>query len=112
MRTDTNFTPSHPYPGDKIVSNMARSKRKPLLLAIFLVLGTLGQRLAAQESAFSQERLDSLVQEAKSRGEASRGLQAFTRANLACFSCHRIGSAGGIIGPELTQIGKQTPVCG
>lgn len=107
MRTDTNFTPSHPYPGDTIVSNMARSKRKPLLLAIFLVLGTWGQRLAAQESAFSQERLDSLVQEAKSRGEASRGLQAFTRANLACFSCHRIGSAGGIIGPELTQIGKQ-----
>jgi len=107
LRTDTNFTPSHPYPGDTIVSNMARSKRKPLLLAIFLVLGTWGQRLAAQESAFSQERLDSLVQEAKSRGEASRGLQAFTRANLACFSCHRIGSAGGIIGPELTQIGKQ-----
>jgi putative heme-binding domain-containing protein len=86
---------------------MARSQRKPVLLAIFWVLGVWGQALHAQESAFSQDKLDSLVRAAKTRGDATRGLGAFTRANLACFSCHRIGSAGGVIGPELTQIGKQ-----
>ncbi|MFM8214746.1 MAG: heme-binding domain-containing protein, partial [Pirellula sp.] len=77
------------------------------MLAIFLALGSWGQTLHAQESAFSQDKLDSLVREAKTRGDVTRGLGAFTRANLACFSCHRIGSAGGVIGPELTQIGKQ-----
>lgn len=86
---------------------MALPKRNFVLLAIFLALGAWGQTLHAQESAFSQDKLDSLVREAKTRGDVTRGLGAFTRANLACFSCHRIGSAGGVIGPELTQIGKQ-----
>jgi putative heme-binding domain-containing protein len=86
---------------------MARYPRNPVLLAIFWALVFWGQTLQAQESGFSQDKLDSLVQEAKTRGDSTRGLGAFTRANLACFSCHRIGSAGGVIGPELTQIGKQ-----
>ena len=101
------FTQSRPFPTATIPPAMARSQRKPVLLAIFWALGVWGQALHAQEPTFSQDKLDSLVREAKTRGDASRGLQAFTRANLACFSCHRIGSAGGIIGPELTQIGKQ-----
>lgn len=83
------------------------------LLALFFLLfclgisGGIGSGLVAQEVPFSQERLDSLVREAQVRGDAQRGLQSFTRAQLACFSCHKIGSAGGMIGPELSQIGKQ-----
>jgi len=86
---------------------MASIAQKLSLLAFFGFLEFLGQELRAQESEFSQQRLDGLVQEARLRGDSQRGIQAFTRANLACFSCHRIGNAGGIIGPELTRIGKQ-----
>ena len=72
-----------------------------------LCLISFGAWSVAQELPFSQERLDTLVTGARSHGDFQRGLQVFTRANLACFSCHRIGNAGGVIGPALTQIGGQ-----
>lgn len=104
MQTYPRVLPSWPQ---QLALTMAKNKSKHALLAFFLLLVCRCPELVAQEAAFSQERLDSLVQEARLRGDSQRGLQAFTRANLACFSCHRIGAAGGIIGPELTQIGKQ-----
>ena len=58
------------------------------------------------DAPYSKETAETLAREATFHGDANRGLQVFTRANLACFSCHRIGSAGGNIGPELTTIGK------
>lgn len=94
-----------------LVPRMAWMMNKNYLIAIFIFFGSvtweLGAEALAQEVAYSQERVEQLVKQAVSQGDSQRGLQAFTRANLACFSCHRIGSAGGIIGPELTQIGKQ-----
>ena len=86
---------------------MTRLGTKSGLLAMLCLVVLFGSELKAQEAPFSQPRLEQLVQEARLRGDPQRGIEAFTRANLACFSCHRIGSAGGIIGPELTQIGKQ-----
>ena len=47
-----------------------------------------------------------LAERAVASGDATRGLRLFTRANLACFSCHRIGDAGGLIGPELTETSR------
>jgi putative heme-binding domain-containing protein len=97
-----------PYEFPRIVfPAMASIAQKLSLLAFFCFIEFLGQELRAQESEFSQQRLDGLVQEARLGGDSQRGIQVFTRANLACFSCHRIGNAGGIIGPELTHIGKQ-----
>jgi putative heme-binding domain-containing protein len=58
------------------------------------------------ETPYSQEQVETLAREATFHGDAGRGLQVFTRPNLACFSCHKIGSAGGIIGPDLSLIGK------
>jgi hypothetical protein len=52
---------------------MARYPRNPVLLAIFWALVFWGQTLQAQESGFSQDKLDSLVQEAKTRGDSTRG---------------------------------------
>lgn len=38
-------------------------------------------------------------------GDTQRGLAAFFSRKAACSTCHRIGSEGGQIGPDLTKIG-------
>lgn len=43
---------------------------------------------------------------AMTSGDSARGLKVFSNAKAACSSCHRIGEAGGGIGPELTLLGK------
>ena len=65
------------------------------------------QSPSTEEKVFSQEQIDALVVRAKEQGDVARGIRAFTQAKSACFSCHRIGSTGGLIGPELTRICKE-----
>ncbi len=56
---------------------------------------------------YSEQAVAALVEASQSIGDRERGLHVFTRAALACFSCHRVGDAGGQIGPELTGVCKQ-----
>ena len=58
------------------------------------------------EKPFSQAAVEELVVKALKEGDPERGLNIFTRANLACFSCHRIGNAGGVIGPALDRVSR------
>ncbi len=53
------------------------------------------QRAAASE----------LITAAKTHGDAARGAAVFASPRFACVSCHRVGSQGGTIGPELTRVG-------
>jgi putative membrane-bound dehydrogenase-like protein len=39
-------------------------------------------------------------------GDAARGKVAFETGAGACVSCHRIGGAGGTVGPDLSHIGR------
>lgn len=57
----------------------------------------------AQTPEFSKERVQSLVEESKSKGDASRGAKYFR--GMACVSCHRVTGVGGEVGPDLTAIG-------
>ena len=56
---------------------------------------------------FSPERVNSLVLQANQSGDFQRGLRVYVQAKSACFSCHRVLDAGGVIGPELTRICKE-----
>ncbi len=56
---------------------------------------------------YSQQAVDRLMASAKATGDLERGLRVFTQAKVACFSCHRIGAAGGSIGPDLTLVGDR-----
>jgi putative heme-binding domain-containing protein len=63
--------------------------------------------------------LKSLVQQARQRerariadyepllqgGDSQRGQKVFFGKKVACATCHRIGSQGGLVGPDLTKIG-------
>ena len=51
------------------------------------------------------EDLDELVKEVDELGDPARGELVYRRTNLACMSCHAIGSAGPTIGPNLVAVG-------
>jgi putative heme-binding domain-containing protein len=57
----------------------------------------------AQTPEFSRNFVRSLVTEAKSKGDTSRGAKYFR--GMACVSCHRVTGVGGEVGPDLTAIG-------
>lgn len=62
------------------------------------------------EEPYSEDKVLAITARAKEVGSFDRGLKIYTRAKSACFSCHRIGSAGGVIGPELIASSKlRTP---
>ncbi len=68
-----------------------------LVCAVFCTGG------AASGQSIDRQIAVDLADRAVVTGDAHRGLRLFTRPNLACFSCHRIGESGGLIGPELTE---------
>ncbi len=55
----------------------------------------------------SKAKVAELVQLASEVGNPERGLDVYLEAKSACFSCHKIGKAGGRIGPDLTSIGEK-----
>ncbi len=65
------------------------------------MLDALGVDLAAQE-----ERLRHLMAVAGAQGDVERGRGVFFSKQSMCSSCHRIGTEGAMIGPDLTTIGR------
>lgn len=81
-----------------------------IAMVLFVVLnpGYSDDNLPPESERLS--RIQSLLDAAQSQGDAARGLKIYTNAKAACSSCHRIGTAGSDIGPELTSIAKnRTP---
>lgn len=62
---------------------------------------------AGELVAYDAEEVARLAAEAESQGDILRGAAVFGSARSACISCHRIGSRGGTVGPELTDIGTR-----
>jgi putative heme-binding domain-containing protein len=60
----------------------------------------------ARGQSIDPKTAQELADRATSSGDPQRGLRLYTRANLACFSCHRIGDSGGLIGPELVETAR------
>lgn len=47
-----------------------------------------------------------LVAEARSTGDSKRGAEVFSAAKYACLNCHKVGEQGGVVGPDLTAVGR------
>jgi putative heme-binding domain-containing protein len=54
-----------------------------------------------------RELVNGLLKDAREVGSAERGLTVFAGLKTSCFSCHKIGSQGAAIGPELTGISRK-----
>ncbi len=54
-------------------------------------------------------QIRSLVAEARNNGDAAAGELVFRKSELACLTCHAIGGAGGLIGPDLSSLGTSSP---
>ncbi|WP_390620397.1 DUF6797 domain-containing protein [Stieleria varia] len=59
------------------------------------------------EQPYDENRVSSLIRDALDSGDAIRGARVFASAKLACMSCHRVGTHGGEVGPELASIAPQ-----
>ncbi|MEX2565906.1 MAG: PVC-type heme-binding CxxCH protein [Cyclobacteriaceae bacterium] len=51
-----------------------------------------------------------LAQEVKIKANPELGEAIYRRKNLACQTCHAIGGAGGLIGPDLSSLGTSSPI--
>jgi putative heme-binding domain-containing protein len=56
---------------------------------------------SSYDPALVARRLD----EARRAGDPTRGAEVFASPQFACLSCHRVGSQGGTVGPDLTSVG-------
>ncbi|MFO0961114.1 MAG: plastocyanin/azurin family copper-binding protein [Isosphaeraceae bacterium] len=60
----------------------------------------------AEQLPFEGAVVRNLVAEAREKGDARRGAELFASPRLACQSCHKVGEAGGEVGPPLTTVGS------
>ncbi len=58
----------------------------------------------------SPEEMSALVAKVAAEGDAHRGETVYRRQQLLCITCHAIGDAGGVLGPNLVSIGASAPV--
>ena len=61
-------------------------------------------------SRLSPEETSALIVEVARKGNAARGEAVYRKPALACMTCHAIGGAGGVVGPDLVSIGASAPV--
>jgi len=60
--------------------------------------------------ALTPEEMTALVSKVKEQGDPARGEAIYRRQQLLCQTCHAIGDAGGVLGPNLVSIGGSAPV--
>ncbi|MGX5857522.1 PVC-type heme-binding CxxCH protein [Dyadobacter jiangsuensis] len=53
--------------------------------------------------------IEGLAKLAREKGDAVKGELIFRKAESSCTTCHAIGGAGGLIGPDLSSLGTSSP---
>ena len=56
------------------------------------------------------DEMGALVAKVKAQGDPARGESIYRRQQLLCQTCHAIGEAGGVLGPNLVSIGGSAPI--
>jgi putative heme-binding domain-containing protein len=62
--------------------------------------------LRSPNTEYSESLVKRLVANALAQGSATEGESIFRAAQTTCMSCHKVGNAGGILGPDLSAIGR------
>nr|MBI1228876.1 dehydrogenase [Cytophagales bacterium] len=58
----------------------------------------------------SDSQMYALVQDVKNNGDPVLGEAIYRRNTLMCQTCHALGGAGGLIGPDLSSLGTSSPI--
>ena len=60
---------------------------------------------------YDPDRVAAVVAAVKAgKGDPEKGQAVYLMAQLSCVACHRIGDAGGVIGPALSNVGAGMPL--
>src|SRR5438132_603171 len=59
-----------------------------------------------RDLAYDPKLIKKLIADARAQGDSQRGADVFVSPQFACLSCHRIGSQGGAVGPDLTNVAR------
>lgn len=60
---------------------------------------------------YDAARVAAIVGEIRAgKADVKRGREIFLQPQLACMACHRVGDAGGVIGPSLNGVGAGLPL--
>ena len=62
-----------------------------------------------EDLEYRPELVEEFVREIETVGDAVRGEGVFRSRRANCYACHRIGSAGGWAGPDLSAVGTTLP---
>lgn len=60
--------------------------------------------------AYDPAWVAALAAEVKANGDAAKGKVVFNAPLSACIACHKVAGQGGIVGPELDNVGRGVPV--
>ncbi|TLV02729.1 PVC-type heme-binding CxxCH protein [Dyadobacter luticola] len=57
----------------------------------------------------NDQQIEGLAKLVRENGDPVKGEQIFRRVESSCTTCHAIGGAGGLIGPDLSSLGTSSP---
>jgi putative heme-binding domain-containing protein len=99
--------------GRQLVQSRAGWTRQNLdeILALKKALEASGGTLPTQKMPqnLSDQDIAGLAKLAREKGDAAKGELLFRKADASCTTCHAIGGAGGLIGPDLSSLGTSSP---
>ena len=96
------------------LSHSQRSRIREVWISLGLVDEALSMLLEDLAGAIAvgpqvDEQLVGRLVEEGNRGNSLRGKELFNSSRLGCSACHKTGSEGGVIGPDLTALGSGVP---
>jgi len=77
-----------------------------LMMAGFVLVTSPAWAQSSATPPWDPDVVKQLATDAVAHGDAEQGLVVFASAQVACVSCHRIGTHGGTVGPDLSRIGR------
>ncbi len=66
--------------------------------------------LSLVNKSLTAEELAALIAQVEKNGNPQRGEEIYRRKDLACVTCHSLGGAGGLVGPDMLSLGASSPV--
>ncbi len=66
--------------------------------------------LSMVKKSLTPEEVAEFVTQVEKQGDAKRGEAIYRRKELTCMTCHALGGAGGLVGPDMLSLGASSPV--